>query len=473
MAPKKKSKPDEQSALELSVREELPDAAQKEKKEKKQKKEKKDKKETTHTTDEPDTEKHVKDKNKKDKTKKHEEHDVTKDVKEKEKTEKAKKTVGTVRDQTQKPENVVPSPVGLPPGWRAVEKEYISGQYAGQTYVRYFSDSHSSVSSVKKAIELHAKDTGQDLQVLLKEFDILKKREKEELAKTREEKGKFSKDRREQCIEVFRATHGQLNGPIVCAIPGWRGESKLLERCGQLCASYYDPKGTCFKLVKDIEAYFGNLMLQGKPEEVPDIAAARDSVKLDENGKPIHAARSENIVEEYTVPPKEKKNKRKREHSVVNDEWYRVVTHIRVLGCSAKLPDDVPAFDELNQDLKQIQKILVQRRFAKDTQIVYVLGRVPGCGVANRRILEGIQGFYYRMPENFNGRPCYQQIRATSVPDRLACTNMYLYFSALRTAWKCSPMLDDSKAALALFEEDASTPVDLNERWKIYEARQV
>lgn len=360
----------------------------------------------------------------------------------------------------------------MPPGWRAVEKKYISGQYAGQTYIRYASDKHSSVGSVKKALELHAADTGQDLQVLLAEFETLKKQEAADKKKAAEEKGKFSKEKREECLEFFRATHGNLTGAIVSALPGWTGESKVLEGCGQIMASYYDSNGTCFKLMKDIEAYFGNLMMQGKSEELPDFEAARNSIKLDENGKPINVARRENIVEEFTTPTKEGK-KRKREQSVVNDEWYRVISHMRALECAATLPDDIPASDELNVELQRIREVLVRLKFPTDTSMVYVLGRVPGCGVAHRRIFDGVQGFYYCMSEDFNGRPCYQKMRAASNNDAFVCVNVYLFFSALRNAWKLSPFLDDSKAGLALFEEDAATPADLKERWKVYEPRQV
>eukprot|EP00931_Biecheleriopsis_adriatica_P073418 TRINITY_DN47702_c0_g1_i1.p1 TRINITY_DN47702_c0_g1~~TRINITY_DN47702_c0_g1_i1.p1 ORF type:complete len:408 (-),score=76.68 TRINITY_DN47702_c0_g1_i1:7-1191(-) len=365
---------------------------------------------------------------------------------------------------------LVASPIGLPPGWRAVEKEYKSGQYAGKTYIRYETDKHKSVGSVKKAIELYAKDNGMDVDQMFEEYKEMQKKEAEE-KNARE--GKVSKEKREEYIALFRAKHGQLSGALVTSLPGWRGESKLLENCGQLCATYYDPQGRVFKLMKDIEAYFGSLMAQGSTD-LPDFAAAQAGVRLDEKGKPINAARQENIVEEFTQEKKSTKRKREYFERVVRDEWYREVPQVRVLqGASDVLKkEQIPNADDLSNTEEQLRILMAQRHFDPNTPLLYVLTRVPGMGVAGKKLLDTVQGFYLSLSDTFNGLPVYQQVKLSNVkPGTLVCTDSYLFFSSHRKGWKFSRVIDDSKAGLLMCKDDKPLPTELKQPWEVYEPR--
>lgn len=62
-------------------------------------------------------------------------------------------------------------PQFLPEGWRCVRLTYASGTNAGETYTRYYSAKHKSVSSVKKCIELDAKDRGLDPVAEVKAYE--------------------------------------------------------------------------------------------------------------------------------------------------------------------------------------------------------------------------------------------------------------------------------------------------------------
>ncbi|CAE7709929.1 unnamed protein product, partial [Symbiodinium pilosum] len=105
---------------------------------------------------------------------------------------------------------------------------------------------------------------------------------------------------RERYIQVFRDVHGPLTGALVCAFKGWRGEAKHLKACDQYAASYYDTEGRCWKLLKDLEAHFGKLLEEGKENDLPDIAAAKEAIATDENGRVINIARTQNKVEDWT-----------------------------------------------------------------------------------------------------------------------------------------------------------------------------
>merc|ERR1712070_1277270 len=95
-------------------------------------------------------------------------------------------------------------------------------------------------------------------------------------------------EKREIYCQKFRDVHGELNGAIVSALPGWKAEAKQLENCGQISAQYIDPTGYCWKLIKDIEAKFAMDMEKGR--ELPDFDVARANA-LGEDGKPMVSVR--------------------------------------------------------------------------------------------------------------------------------------------------------------------------------------
>lgn len=70
----------------------------------------------------------------------------------------------------------IDAPEFLPEGWKCVRLTYSSGLSIGETYTRYYSIKHKSISSVRKCIELDAKDRGTDPTATLKAYDDKKPR---------------------------------------------------------------------------------------------------------------------------------------------------------------------------------------------------------------------------------------------------------------------------------------------------------
>eukprot|EP00930_Biecheleria_cincta_P022970 TRINITY_DN16661_c0_g2_i1.p1 TRINITY_DN16661_c0_g2~~TRINITY_DN16661_c0_g2_i1.p1 ORF type:complete len:535 (+),score=133.20 TRINITY_DN16661_c0_g2_i1:108-1712(+) len=72
----------------------------------------------------------------------------------------------------------IASPVGLPAGWKAVETTYSSSsKFHGSTYIRFMSGDgkYRHVSTLKRAVELDARDRGIDVQQAL--LDLKKKQQ--------------------------------------------------------------------------------------------------------------------------------------------------------------------------------------------------------------------------------------------------------------------------------------------------------
>ena len=100
---------------------------------------------------------------------------------------------------------------------------------------------------------------------------------------------------------------------------------------------------------EDIEQMFGNRMLEGQP--IPDIDAARNNVKVDENGRTVNVARQENFVSEFEVDAvKElKKIMKKRKFRHVNAEDYHE-TDLLVAPLKQLQPNRIPNSKELQRN---------------------------------------------------------------------------------------------------------------------------
>mmetsp|Transcript_13784 Transcript_13784/g.31246 ORF Transcript_13784/g.31246 Transcript_13784/m.31246 type:complete len:351 (-) Transcript_13784:164-1216(-) len=333
---------------------------------------------------------------------------------------------------------------GLPPGWKCLEKVYLSGGSAGKTYIRFSCDKHKNVLSLKAALKLHAEDNGQDPEEAMREYERKKEEKKEDLAKLREERGQIKGEKRNEAIDHFRAVHGKLDGATVVQFPGWRGESKVLENCGQISASYFDSEGRIFKLVNDIEAFLGKRMIDG--EEIPDIAKARASIIYDEHGKAVNLARKgENCVDVDTQRKKQRLDQRE-----VGLDYYAESKQLAVVnaeGAKEKAAAQAPA----------VRKILLQRGFAESTSLVAVTGGQSG-------VMETVAGLYYQLPENFNDRPCYQQVKPAG--SSLACQGQYIFWSTRRDSWKIGS-LDDGKVGMAFCPDDKALPTEISEPWSV------
>jgi len=206
---------------------------------------------------------------------------------------------------------------------------------------------------------------------------------------------------------------------------------------------------------------FGHLMTTGG--ELPDFQAARNSLVRDENGRIIHEARSENRVEEPEGGATSKKKRRK----IMDLDAYHETELLRVV----RLSDAAVGVDEA-KDLVQmgteITKHLSQRGFIKDIELVYVTGSKKQ-STPDRSLLDILSGVYHRRPDRFNDRPVYQKVFLH--PDAaigIACKGLYIFWSAVRDAWKIGA-LDDDMAGLAICCEDKPLPAELEKPWSIFD----
>ena len=115
---------------------------------------------------------------------------------------------------------------GFPEGLEAVEKVYASGIYAGQTYLRFQG----------KVVSLDAEERGIDPAEAFAAYEKVRaevaEKKKEEAQKAKEAKELLDGQKKAEAIEAFRSRFGPLNGATIGKLPGWRGESKVLEGCG-------------------------------------------------------------------------------------------------------------------------------------------------------------------------------------------------------------------------------------------------
>jgi len=280
-----------------------------------------------------------------------------------------------------------------------------------------------------------------------------------------EKRKKLAVEKREMAIAHFRDAHGQLTGAIVCCFPGWRGVSKYLEVSGQQVAMYYDPEGRKFSLLKDIEQMFGTRMLEGQP--IPDIDAARNNVKVDENGRTVNVARQENFVSEFEVDAVKELKKiiKKRKFRHVNAEDYHE-TDLLVAPLKQLQPNRIPNSKELQRNGAEVQRHLEKRGFGGETELLFV-GNKKAATEKSSPVLEALRGVYFKKKDFFGGRPCYQRVLPPQDgTERLTCVGTYLFWSRSRCCWKLGS-LNDGLAGFAICPEDQPTPESLSSKWQL------
>eukprot|EP00929_Paragymnodinium_shiwhaense_P021324 TRINITY_DN13938_c0_g1_i2.p1 TRINITY_DN13938_c0_g1~~TRINITY_DN13938_c0_g1_i2.p1 ORF type:complete len:352 (+),score=90.04 TRINITY_DN13938_c0_g1_i2:62-1117(+) len=329
---------------------------------------------------------------------------------------------------------------GLPDGWECVEKAYLSGQHAGKTYQRFQSGKHANVLSLKAAIKLDAEDRGLDAEEAVRQYELRKQAAKDEELKAKEDSGILKGEKRELYIQKFRALHGELNGAIISSLPGWRGESKLLESCGQISAQYVAPNGQIFKLVKDIEAKFAMDIEKGRP--VPDFAAARASC-TDEFGRAVNTARL-NVLAADQITKSDLGRKRRR-----------------YLSSADYAEAEVKAFVD---NCAKLRKELVLKGFEEDIDLVYV-ARAAGA-TSSRKTLDALRGVYYRRPGECHDKAYYQRVELTG--GRLWCTGMHISWSSNMECWKIGSLV---LAGIAICKSPTEQPYEVDKNWSIYELK--
>mmetsp|Transcript_61140 Transcript_61140/g.162437 ORF Transcript_61140/g.162437 Transcript_61140/m.162437 type:complete len:320 (-) Transcript_61140:107-1066(-) len=253
----------------------------------------------------------------------------------------------------------IPNPDLLPEGWKTIEYMYKTGNYVGKTYTRFQSidGRFKHILSVKAAVKTVAEANGEDVEKVLEEFDR-KKKDMQMLEKMgneakRKEAGIVKGQDREDAIEEFRSRFGDLTGGMVASFPGWTSHAKLLENCGQVSMTYFDETGKSWKLIKDIQAYFGLRLKKG--EDMPWLRECIESaggMKRDYN--PARA----NITSE---DPPETVKKMKREAASV-PEIYRLSKAYTLRppqgGGNDWIVTPENVFDESSLDLKAMSERL-------------------------------------------------------------------------------------------------------------------
>jgi len=360
----------------------------------------------------------------------------------------------------------VPFVDGMPDGWKAVEKMYMSGKYQGNTYIRFYSKDgrHKHILSVKAAIQKDAEDKGKNPMAAVAEYERLQQEKRDAAAREREQAGILKGEKRESAVTLFRDKFGPLDGSTVQVFPGWETSYEYLPSCQQTHVTYTDTDGRKWKLLKDIEACFGSRMQAG--EDLTEFigTARKQKDTAPGNDARIEAAR---IGKETGTRVETSRTASK---AVALPEDYNDNSSVKVIAISANQPElsQVPQSERetLRTASQNIHSLLTKRGFPPTTSFMAVLGLDP-----SHYLGEFTHGLYYQMPDTFNGRPCYQKI--TEAPGRsgcLACRGSYIYWSLERKRWKIGP-LNDSKAGYIISEEEQGRPCDIKGMWRTLEAK--
>jgi len=382
------------------------------------------------------------------------------------------------------PREVAP-PIGLPPGWKAIERAYGPGsKSAGKTYTRYDGPNGvpKTLSSVKLAIERDCEARGLDLAEALVAYEKALEEDKERKQQEREASGHLVGEKREEAISAFHAKYGTLDGCTVAMLPGWKGKVGYSEGSGQTHVIYISPDLRSFGTIRQIEAFFGARVLAG--EELSLVGEARAAAKAKygdyppsfnplrrtTDGGTIKEAVDSGVLDVAEVQQVAEGNASKE---VSPDDYCQsdavammcMSLQSAMAGATEELRA-VGAVDapELACSCKDISEALLERRFEKDVEILAVFRRAPQKDDSqNLMVIDCVRGVYVRLPESFQGRSCYQRVlKGPTGP----CGHKFLVFwSAARGVWKLGE-LDDSKAGLAL-SEGFATMTSLEQPWKL------
>jgi len=367
----------------------------------------------------------------------------------------------TLQAMSQGPREL-PVPAGLPDGWKSLEMTYKSGKSMGQTYVR-FKGPHpgmSNVCTIKQAIRLQAEHDGKDPEKTVQDFERWKKEREEQEKQTREAENKkmglMKVQERDAAIAAFRERFGPLDGTTVTNWPGWKKEEIWLPACQQVRREWYDPRGNKWLLMKDLEANYGQMILNG--DRIEDLVEIQDLMETDATARLQRQSESRASRREGDEP-----RRKRRRLAGPGDYLESRARVLRVLGRTAQglRAAGCPGPEELERTQARVAELLRGRGFASAAlDLVAVVGQGQG------RAPERLGGVYYRLAEDFNERPCYQRVLVPAVqPPRLACRPEYIFWSSI-SRWKIGT-LDDSKAGFAFCCEDVAHPVDTAKPWMI------
>jgi len=404
-------------------------------------------------------------------------------------------------DQTQEGLQIQPPP-GLPPGWQAIQKKYMTGSRRGTAYVRYQNTNHKNVLSVKAAIELDAKDKGIDPSEALSDYNHMKVERLRSKQHEREQRGVVIGERRNQAQQLFRDTCGPLDGSTVMNFDGWTTRWMHLPKCGQTHVFYKDTYGTEWRLLKDIEVALGLKIMKGGEQDIRHMVhTAREKAKEQpkRQARPMRRDSAENADSAVPSEPRRRSSRgtkagtpegyddgtgkpggsamksRKRANNKVGvTVQHKETSSMTIsfaydvssteLSASGAPAHEVPA---IQQSAADIHNLLVRYGFREDTQLVAVLARTPGHEILDTLL----KGLYFEMAEQFGGRPCYQRVRLSQDAQgkhTLVCSPLYIFWSQSHGRWKVGE-LDDARVGIAFCTQDIATPADVEGPWMVYE----
>jgi len=127
--------------------------------------------------------------------------------------------------------------------------------------------------------------------------------------------------------------------------------------------------------------------------------------------------------------------------------------------------------EELAKQACAVGDRLEQRGFKKPVPLVAVLC-LPANGKGDpgekRAKLAGqLQGIYFEMSQQFNGRPCFQRIVLAHRPT-FSC-GIYLSWNGTRSRWQIGG-LEDEKLGLAYCADNQPGPATLSKPWMLLDA---
>merc|ERR1712039_1014345 len=95
------------------------------------------------------------------------------------------------------------------------------------------------------------------------EFERKREEKKAEAQREREELGQVPGEKKDAMIQVSRATFGELTGKLVFCFEGWRLRWDYSSFSGQATKTYTEPSGREWKLLSNLECYFGHQLSKG------------------------------------------------------------------------------------------------------------------------------------------------------------------------------------------------------------------
>ncbi|CAE8638430.1 unnamed protein product [Polarella glacialis] len=349
----------------------------------------------------------------------------------------------------------VPMPLGLPAGWKAIERSYgPSAKSYGMTYIRYSSDcgAYKQLGSAKAVIKAHCeakKLNKKDSAEFIKEYDRVREEDKKRKETERESRGKMGVEKREASVQIFQDKFGPLVGPVVFCFPGWTTRWEYSPNSYQTHVTYTDTEGTEWKLLKDLEAVFGLRIASGEGDSISKmIQDATARANKEEFAVGARSAREAEGV--YEVTATGESSVRKREENLRN---WRKKQKLEEIEGSRPSPDllswaDSSASSEAGVHLavEEFRKLLCERRkFPSSVDLLVVDGAMEGATFAPR-----MRGVYYKMQEVFADRPLYQRlVHVPAAHAGIACDGVYMMWSASKNRWQIATAPEESSPSFA------------------------